>query len=180
MTRMSEADLASILQRRGVPAPEKRVDVSDVPFALPATDDALDPVTIVLAEAPQGKGRPRASLKGGFARLYTPEKTREYEDRIRTAARAAMGNRSPMDAPVEMVLRAVFPIPGSWSNKKTQRAILGEIKPTGKPDLDNICKAFSDALNGIAYTDDALICDVTLRKRYGPQALVVVTVRALP
>ncbi len=171
--RLTEDQFKDLQAKRAVP------DTSAPPFLPEAEEPKVEPVTVVLQEAPQGKGRPRASLKGGFARLYTPEKTRDYEDRIRTAARAAMGNRAPIGVPVEMVLRAVFPIPASWSNRKTQKAILGEIKPTGKPDLDNICKAFSDALNGIAYVDDALICDTTMRKRYGPQALVAVTVRPL-
>lgn len=150
---------------------------TDPPFSCPV-DNRADPVTISLAGDPQGKGRARAFMRGGHIGHYTPEKTRTYEGMIRTAAIDALGNRLAFDEPVEFVLRAVFPVPMSWSEKKRRQAILGIIKPGKKPDLDNICKAWNDALNGVVYRDDALIVRMTLDKRYGPQALVAVTVRA--
>ena len=42
----------------------------------------------------------------------------------------------------------------------------GEIRPTVKPDWDNIGKIISDALNGIAYKDDAQVVSCTVEKRY--------------
>ena len=44
--------------------------------------------------------------------------------------------------------------------------ITDEIKPTKKPDADNIAKAVCDALNGIAYKDDSQVVDLTVRKYY--------------
>lgn len=138
-----------------------------------------EPITITLAGAPQGKGRARAFLRGGHIRHYTPERTRSYEGMIRTAAMDALGNRQAFDEPVELILRAVFPAPASWSNRKRAQAYTGSIKPGKKPDLDNIAKAWNDALNGVVYRDDSLICRMSLEKRYGPQALVVVTVQPM-
>lgn len=151
----------------------------DAPFHMPP-DAEVDPITINLVGPPQGKGRARAFLRGGHISHYTPEKTRTYEGMIRVAAMEAMGNRPGFDGPIEFVMRAVFPIPPSFSKKKQQQAIVNEIRPGKKPDLDNIAKAWNDALNGVVYRDDSLICRMVLEKRYGPQALVVVTVRALP
>lgn len=151
---------------------------ADAPFHVPA--DGPEPITINLVGDPQGKGRARAFVRNGHVGHYTPEKTRTYEGMIRTAAMQAMGNRPAFDEPVEFVLRAIFPVPASWSERKRQRAITGEIKPGKKPDLDNITKAWNDALNGVVYRDDSLICRMSLDKRYGPQPLVVVTVRPLP
>ena len=34
---------------------------------------------------PQGKGRPRYTVRGGHAVAYTPENTRKYEEQIRRA-----------------------------------------------------------------------------------------------
>jgi Holliday junction resolvase RusA-like endonuclease len=138
-----------------------------------------NPITISLQGAPQGKGRARAFVRGGHVGHYTPEKTRTYEGMIRTAAMDEIAGRLPFDEPVEFVLRAVFPVPASWSERKRQMAITGDIKPGKKPDLDNIAKAWNDALNGVAYRDDSLICRMMLDKRYGPQALVVVTVKPI-
>ena len=137
------------------------------------------PITISLAGPPQGKGRARAFMRAGHISHYTPEKTRSYEGMIRTAAMEALGAEGvPFDCPVEFELRAVFQPPASWSQKKQAAAITGEIKPGKKPDLDNVCKAWNDALNGVVYRDDSLIVRMTLEKRYGPAPLVVVTVRA--
>lgn len=151
----------------------------DAPFHAPV-EPGHEPVTVSLTGIPQGKGRSRAFLQGGNIIHTTPEKTRTYEGMIRTQAMQEIGNKAPFDCPVEFVMRAIFPVPASWSSKKRSRALTGELKPGKKPDLDNICKAWNDALNGVVYRDDSLICRMTLDKRYGPQALVVVTVRAIP
>ena len=42
----------------------------------------------------------------------------------------------------------------------------GQILPTKKPDADNIAKVICDALNGVAYGDDAQICKLCVSKRY--------------
>lgn len=138
-----------------------------------------EPITVTLAGAPQGKGRARAFVRGGNVGHYTPEKTRSYEGMIRTAAMQELGERPALDCPVEFTMRAVFSVPASWSKRKRQQAIVGDIKPGKKPDLDNIAKAWNDALNGVVYRDDSLICRMTLEKRYGPQALVVCTVKPM-
>jgi hypothetical protein len=44
--------------------------------------------------AATGKGRPKFSTRGGFVKAYTPAKTREFEDRIKTAAIDAVAARS--------------------------------------------------------------------------------------
>jgi Holliday junction resolvase RusA-like endonuclease len=137
------------------------------------------PITISLQGPPQGKGRARSFLRGGHIGHYTPEKTRTYEGMIRTAAMNELGNQLPFDEPIEFILRAIFPVPASWSERKRQQAITGDIKPGKKPDLDNIVKAWNDALNGVVYRDDSLICRMAVEKCYGPQPLVVVTVRPL-
>jgi len=148
----------------------------DRPFGCPL-DDEPEPITISLAGDPQGKGRARHTVRGGFVRTYTPEKTRTYEGMIRTAAMEAMGSRPPIEQPVEFVMRAVFAVPASWSEKKRAAAMGERIKPGKKPDLDNIAKAWNDALNGVVYRDDSLIVRMTLDKRYGPAPLVVCTVK---
>lgn len=140
----------------------------------------MEPITISLAGAPQGKGRARSFLQRGNIVTTTPPKTRTYEGMIRTAAMDAIRDQAPFEQPVEFVMRAVFPVPASWSKRKQQQALVGEIKPGKKPDLDNIAKAWNDALNGVVYRDDSLIVRSVLEKTYGPQPLVVVTVRPLP
>lgn len=134
-----------------------------------------EPVTISLAGVPQRKGRARTFFRGGHVGHYTPAATRSYEGIIPTMASRATGNRLPFDQPIELVLRVVFPVPFA---KPRNQAIVGEIKPGKKPDLDNIAKAWSNALNGVVFRDNALITRAVLEKIYGPQPLVVAMVRA--
>jgi Holliday junction resolvase RusA-like endonuclease len=137
------------------------------------------PITITLLGPPQGKGRARAFVRGGQIGHYTPAATVSYEGMVRTAAMDALSGRPPIDAPVEFVLDAVFPVPGSWSERKRQQALAGKIAPGKKPDLDNIAKVWNDALNAVVYRDDALIVRMSLEKRYGARPLVTVTVRPM-
>lgn len=148
-------------------------------MSITSVKDDFAPVTISLAGPPQGKGRARAFLRAGRIAHYTPGKTATYEGMIRTAAMGEMIGRQPLDQPLELTMRAVFPIPSSWPARKQQQALTGGIKPAKKPDLDNILKAWKDALNGVVYRDDALIVRATLEKRYGQAPLVVVTVRTI-
>jgi Holliday junction resolvase RusA-like endonuclease len=55
--------------------------------------------------------------------------------------------------------------------------LAGEIKPTGRPDLDNVIKSILDALNGVAYSDDSAVISVTAEKRYAenPRVDVMLT-----
>lgn len=54
------------------------------------------------------------------------------------------------------------------------------IRPTRKPDFDNIGKIICDALNGIAYRDDAQIVDALVRKFYSDTPRVIVEISDIP
>jgi Holliday junction resolvase RusA-like endonuclease len=69
---------------------------------------------------------------------------------------------------------AQFEIPKSWSKKRRDAAIIGEVFP-GRPDIDNIVKAVLDACNGVTFEDDAQVFRIMATKRYGdPMILVTV------
>lgn len=138
----------------------------------------VEPVTFTLLGQPVGKGRARAVRRGNFIAHYTPDKTRSYEGMVRHEAALAMAGRNPIDVPVEMTMVAIFGVPASWSKKRQAAALTGEIRPGSKPDLSNITKACEDAINGVVLRDDSLIVSTRAEKRYGPQPLVAVTVRA--
>jgi Holliday junction resolvase RusA-like endonuclease len=135
-----------------------------------------EPLTFSVAGHPQGKGRARAFVRGGHVGHYTPEKTRSYEGMIRFMAQQEMAGREPMLGPVGVRLTALFDVPQSWSKTKKMRAITNDILPAKKPDLDNIMKAFVDAMNGVVFKDDCQIVHSYCDKRYGPAPQVIVTV----
>jgi Holliday junction resolvase RusA-like endonuclease len=114
--------------------------------------------------APRGKERPRAAKLRDRTVVYTPKKTRDYEREIATAYLTQC--RGMFSGAVSVTICAYFQIPKSTSRKRVLEMIVDEIKPTKKPDADNIAKAVCDALNGIAYKDDSQVVDLTVRKHY--------------
>lgn len=143
---------------------------------LPSEGVAVMPVTIRLAGVPVGKGRARFVRATGHA--FTPEKTRNYESALRVAAGEAMIGRTPIEGPLTVSVVAAFPVPASWSKKKQQAALANLVRPTGKPDADNLLKAL-DALNQIVFRDDAQIVEARVSKMYSDIPELIVIVRPL-
>lgn len=138
----------------------------------------MSALTITVPGKPMGKQRPRASKRGGFVRLYTPEATVNAETFTRLCAIDQVG-QPMLEGPLVVALHAVFDIPGSWSKKKKAEALSGALRPTGKPDLDNLAKLYSDALNKVVWGDDAQIVSMALSKSYGTEPGVVITVNKM-
>ena len=131
--------------------------------------------TLRVDGVPVPKGRARVTTIGGFARAYTPEKTRKYEQLVAYCAREAWGKNPPLDGPIAVAMDVNLAIPDSWSKRKKAEALAGQIMPTGRADLDNYCKAVFDSLNEICYHDDSQIVSVTVLKQYSGTPGVVVT-----
>lgn len=126
---------------------------------------------------PVGKGRPRIGKVRNHARMFTPEKTVNYENLVAYAAQTAMAGSALFEGAVGLDLRIECQIPASWSGKKQRAAAADEVLPTTKPDVDNIVKAICDALNGVVWKDDVQVVDLAVTKRYalvpGVEVMVV-------
>lgn len=121
--------------------------------------------TFTVHAAPIGKGRPRVTRFG----TYTPEKTRLYERFVQKEYAAQCESyRFPSGAPLSLHIVAFCSIPTSYSKKK--RAALRGYPHTKKPDIDNMAKAIMDALNGVAWEDDAGIAQLHVSKVYADGA----------
>lgn len=151
---------------------------TDPPFGAPPAPRTVH-VVIVLPGEPQGKSRARAFRRGPIIGHYTPKKTRLYESAIRVAAMQAMGARMPIEGAVRLELEALCPVPRSWTQRRREAALAGAIRPTSRPDLDNISKAWLDGLNGIAYRDDAQIVEIRALKRFSVTPQVIATVKVM-
>lgn len=129
----------------------------------------------VLGE-PNGKGRPRFSKATG--RTYTPKETVSYENLVKTEYRLQCGQiRFGDDTMLDVRIFAYYSIPKSASKKKRAAMMANQIRPTKKPDFDNIGKVVCDSLNGIAYRDDSHVVDAMVRKFYSDSPRVVVTIQ---
>lgn len=117
---------------------------------------------------PQGKGRPRFSSYGGRVHTRTPEQTVLYENLVKTEYQKQCEDIRFADGKaVSVEIIAFYEIPKNVSKKKRLEMESGRLRPTKKPDADNVAKVICDSLNGIAYRDDSQVAELTVRKLYG-------------
>lgn len=96
--------------------------------------------------------------------MYTPDETLRAERAIAAACREAMAEAGiqPMPfgphVPVIVTVDVYRPLPES-----RPRRVRSE-PDTFKPDADNVAKLVMDALNGLAWVDDAQVVDLHVRK----------------
>jgi Holliday junction resolvase RusA-like endonuclease len=126
---------------------------------------------------PVPKGRPRFSTRGKFPVAYTPEKTKNYESDVGMMAKAAMGASEPLEGALEAFIYVTFPVPASYSKKRTETCLIGQEKHTKKPDLDNVIKSVIDGMDKIVFENDSQITSIHSTKVYGEVAKVEVVVR---
>jgi Holliday junction resolvase RusA-like endonuclease len=119
---------------------------------------------------PCAKQRPR--LGKGFT--YTPEKTVNYETLVKQLY--ILQQKERLEGALKLTVEAFFSIPKSTSKKNREKMLKGMIRPTKKPDWDNVGKIISDALNEMAYKDDCQIVDATVRKWYSDNPRVEVEI----
>lgn len=169
-----------------------------------APKDLSDQAVLIVVEGePVGKQRPKFAVQGGFVRVYTPEKTRDYELEIqmevgRTLYGQQMAERiwglrklpakdmflmlqfAPrFTGPVRFEMEIRHPIRESWNKAKRDGALDESIAPTIKPDADNVKKIFWDAFNGCMWIDDTQVVEWSGRKIFSESPGVTVTVTPL-
>lgn len=118
----------------------------------------------------QGKARPFFfKSKNGKTGAFTRENTRNYEQFIALKAKQAMikANINRIDdEPLKVNIYAYFKIPEYFTKKQREQAELGILRPTKKPDIDNIAKIYLDAFNGVVWKDDKQVVILTCAKIY--------------
>ncbi|MBN3369111.1 RusA family crossover junction endodeoxyribonuclease [Clostridium botulinum] len=126
---------------------------------------------IVIDGKPMGKQRPRFNTKTGKA--YTADKTVNYENWVKLCYQQQCKGEK-LTGEVVAFINAYYVIPKSTSKKNKKDMLAGNIRPTIKPDVDNIAKVILDSLNGLAYKDDKQIIFCAISKWYGENPKVEV------
>ena len=130
----------------------------------------------VVPGASKGKGRARSTASGHH---YTPAQTRNAEAFVKMLAAQEMKGAAPETGAIDLRIIITVDVPKSFNKAKKAAALLGLLRPTVKPDVDNAVKLIGDALNGVVYVDDKQIVELTVRKNYGPVAYTRVTVLSI-
>lgn len=109
--------------------------------------------------------RPRTAKNG---HVYVPLETKRAEMDIRKAYERKYKGCAPLTGAVKIEIQIFRHMTKeiAKSKKKVMDVQYGLIKPATKPDLSNMIKTVEDALNGVAYRDDAQITSIKASKRY--------------
>ncbi len=126
--------------------------------------------TLIIPPTGQKRARSRAvdSHSKSFAMTYTDPEQRKEANRL---VAMMMEHRPdvPFHGPILLGVMAYFGVPAGRSEKARIAALEGEIRPTKKPDLDNLLKQVQDCGNGVFWVDDKQIVGYMPRtgKYYG-------------
>lgn len=123
-------------------------------------------IKLTIPGEPCAKQRPRTTKQG---HTYTPQKTVNYETLVKQLY-IMQNQRQQLEGEIKLMVKAYFRIPKS----KLKAFQKQKIRPTTKPDWDNVGKIISDALNGLAYRDDSQIVSATVEKWYSLEPRVEV------
>lgn len=124
----------------------------------------MEAIHFIIPGRPVGKGRPRFTRQG---HCWTPDKTVAYERDIKLAYWSTYRHwKYEADKALAVDIVLYYPRPKSMAKHKRLMAQKGVLRPTVKPDVDNVIKAILDALNGVAFDDDRQIVQVTCEKWY--------------
>jgi Holliday junction resolvase RusA-like endonuclease len=132
-------------------------------------------IKFIVYGEPVAQGRPRFARRGDFVQTYDPEKSKNYKSMVRYEALKVKPDK-PLEGPLVLAVKIYRTIPKSFSKKRHQEAVDGVLKPTTKPDIDNIIKGIKDALKAVIWRDDSQIVQIMALKKYGevPRIEVVV------
>jgi Holliday junction resolvase RusA-like endonuclease len=122
-----------------------------------------------------GKRGPHTGAPNKIA--FTPAKQRSYAGTIKLFCQNAMRGAPAIEGPIELSVVATYIWPKSMSPKKRQ--LPGAQWKTSRPDYDNLGKIVCDALNTVAWRDDAQVVAGFVWKRYGELASLAVRIRRL-
>lgn len=142
----------------------------------PQEGGRLEVTEITFPLEPKPKLRPRFHIYRGRILTQTPLETKVFENYLADWYPYHNGIKYEKGVPLEVKIIFGMPIPKSFSKKRRQQAIAGEIQHTVKPDVDNLTKSVLDALNEIAWHDDSQIIRIDAFKRYAEEPHISLTI----
>lgn len=112
----------------------------------------METITFTVNHEILGKPRPRFSN----GHTYTPAKFKNYEKLIAESYRSSSCHKATKPIAIEIDIFDALP-------KSRPKKIRSE-ENTFKPDIDNVAKIVLDALNDVAYIDDAQVISLKVTK----------------
>ena len=121
-----------------------------------------------------GKGRPRLNSYTG--QVYTPTKTKDYENLVIQYFMLKYPRFIPFEGRVSVEITANFEVPKSAKKQEKELMLENKLNPLKKPDIDNIVKIILDAMNECAFKDDTQITKLAVEKKYAQTESIYVKI----
>lgn len=121
----------------------------------------------------------KQSVRLGNGFHYQPAPVVNYHNALQFMARQIQLNHKyeKFTTAIRVNIVAIFAHPKSMKAADKQYIANGFSLPKcTKPDIDNLVKATLDPLNGLLWTDDALICELRAAKRWGTVNKLIISV----
>lgn len=136
----------------------------------------MEPIRLVIPGEPKAQKRHRSTSINGFIRNYDPSQSSKKDFLC-----AVMNNapEKPLEYPIHIDLFFYFSRPKSHYGTGKNASNLKPSAPrfhTTKPDIDNLYKFVTDALNKIYYRDDSLISEVYMMKIYSERPRIEIVI----
>ena len=121
-----------------------------------------------------GKGRPRLNSYTG--QVYTPTRTKDYENLVIQYFMLKYPRFTPFEGRVSVEITANFEVPKSAKKQEKELMLENKLNPLKKPDIDNIVKIILDAMNECAFKDDTQITKLAVEKKYAQTESIYVKI----
>lgn len=121
----------------------------------------------------QAQQRPRVTRNGTF----DPKESKDYKSFVRLVA-SQVAPETLITEDIKLTIDVYRKMPKAISNskKKLQQALNGELRPTTKPDIDNLAKGIKDGLSKVIWRDDSQVTELVARKWYSDNPRAEVTI----
>ncbi len=140
-------------------------------------------VNLTIPLEPVPKGRPRFSVMSRYnschVTTHTPPKTKRFEQDVALFYIQSNSPKFEQGTPISVTIEFGMAIPKSTTKKKRSEMLQGLIHHTVKPDLDNLTKAVLDALNDLAWHDDAQIVELNVLKVYTESPYIQISIKKI-
>lgn len=139
----------------------------------------MTPIKFTILGDPKAQKRHRSFQRGSYIGTYDPGQ-KEKKDFVLAVQENAP--EQPIDEPISLTILFYLTRPkGHYGTGKNA----GQLKASAplwaskRPDLDNLTKFVLDALNGVFWRDDAVVCSLSVWKRYDSKPRTAVVVETL-
>jgi Holliday junction resolvase RusA-like endonuclease len=127
-------------------------------------------VTFTIYLLPKATPRPRSGKNGVFYVKGAKDNKKYFEKYLINQ------DIDIITTPTKFYCDTYFPIPESMNAVEKVCAELGLIRPTSKPDWDNVAKAYCDMCQGFLLYDDSLVVEGVSRKWYSVKPRIEISI----